>query len=181
MKQILKVVLAFLLSPVLSQAQARSDDWKNLEELKVGERIQVVKQNKTSHTGTFVALSEESVTLRTPQGDVGFRAEEVLRVSRLGPARRGRAALIGAAIGGVAGAVGLAAVDDNRSPTGFGGPAINRGQRAAIGGVVGGGLGAAVGAAVAHPAKTELYRASPAQKAQRLSQTSLADGDDKDR
>ncbi len=133
------------------------EDWKNLEQLRVGERIQVVKKDKSSHFGTFVALSDESLTLRNASGDAGFRREEILRVSRIGGARRGRAALIGLAIGGGAGAaIGAAA-------NGGGGSfeIISSKEAAAILGVVGGAAGAGIGAAVARPAKTEIYRVNP--------------------
>ncbi len=137
--------------PVAGQA---GDSWNNLEGLAVGERIRVVKKDKSSHTGTFVAFSSEAVTLRNKGADVGHRREDVLRVWRVGAARRGRAALIGLAIGaGVGAALGGAVASDDSF--------VHPGAAAAIVGLAGGAVGAGVGAAVARPSRSEVYRAPP--------------------
>lgn len=107
----LKRVVGLLILCCAPAAGQAGNSWNNLESLAVGERIRVVKQDKSSHTGTFVAFSSEAVTLRSKGAEVGHRREDVVRVWRVGAARRGRAALIGLAIGAGAGAAVGAASD----------------------------------------------------------------------
>ena len=142
-------LLMLICAPAAGQA---TDSWNNLEGLAVGKRIRVVEKDKSSHTGTFVAFSSEAVTLRSKGADTGHRREDVVRVWRVGAARRGRAALIGLAIGAGAGAAlgGAAASDDSF---------VRPGAVAAIVGLAGGAVGAGVGAAVARPSRSEVYRA----------------------
>ncbi|MGH9793534.1 MAG: hypothetical protein ACRD5G_02065 [Candidatus Acidiferrales bacterium] len=140
-------LLILCCAPAAGQAP---DSWNNLEGLAVGERVRVVRKDKSSHTGTFVAFSSEAVTLRSEGADTGHRREDVVRVWRVGAARRGRAALIGLAIGaGVGAAVGAASDDEF----------FTRKAGAAIVGLVGGVVGAGVGAAVARASRSEVYRA----------------------
>lgn len=148
----LKRVVGLLILCCAPAAGQAGNSWNNLESLAVGERIRVVKQDKSSHTGTFVAFSSEAVTLRSKGAEVGHRREDVVRVWRVGAPRRGRAALIGLAIGAGAGAAVGAASD---------GYVVTRKEAAALLGLAGGAVGAGVGAAVARPSRSEVYRAPP--------------------
>ena len=106
-------VIVFLLSLTLSGALAAKEpdeqSWENLKQLRVGQKIQVVRTDFRSHRGTFLGFSEEAVSLSTPTGDIGIQRQNVLRVSIRERSRRGRNAVIGAAIGAAVGlAVGVA-------------------------------------------------------------------------
>ena len=83
--------------------------WEDLRLLKLGEKIQVIQKDLKSRTGSFVCFSDDSVSLKAPNGDKNVSRIEVLRVSRHG-GKRLRKALIGAAAAGGAGAeIGAAA------------------------------------------------------------------------
>ena len=61
--------------------------------------------NVKQHDGTFIGFSEEAISLRVGNDEIGVRRENVLRVNNREKTHRGRNALIGAAIGGGAGLV----------------------------------------------------------------------------
>jgi hypothetical protein len=83
--------------------------WEDLRQLKPGEKIQVIQKDLKSRTGSFVCFSDDSVSLKAPNGDKNVSRIGVLRVSRHG-GKRLRKALIGAAAAGGAGAeIGAAA------------------------------------------------------------------------
>lgn len=154
------VVLPVALLAFASASQAQESGWKNLEQLKPGEKIEIVLKSKAKHRGTFAMLADDAITLKTAGGESGYRKDEVARISRLGPARRGRAALIGLAIGAAAGAViGVAGGDSCDPSISFCIDIISKKAAAAILGAAGGGVGAGVGAAVAQPHRDMLYRA----------------------
>lgn len=147
---------AFFVITLGVSAQGNDSAWQNLQQLQPGDRIEIVLKSKAKHSGMFVMLADDAITLRARGGESGYPRDEVARVSRLGSARRGRAALIGLAVGAAAGAAlgAAAAGSDNGSFID-----ITVGPSMAAGGVLFGGVGAALGAAVARPARTELYRA----------------------
>ena len=146
-----------LLTTALGCAAQSPDAWRDLEQLKPGDRVEVVLKSNAKHRGEFAMLAADAITLRINKTETGFRRDEVARVSRMGSARRGRAALLGLGIGaGVGAAIGAASCNSATSncwPFGTSGGV-------AIGTVFLGALGTGVGAAVARPAKTEVYRAA---------------------
>ena len=91
---------ALLVSTLPAPAQ---QSWENLGQLRVGEKIQVVDQKLKSLTGTFRYLSEEAITLQVGGNVVAVERAGVYRVTSQQRSKRGRNALMGAAIGAAAG------------------------------------------------------------------------------
>ena len=151
-KMMREVIMSLLLAavPVLASAQDREASWENLQQLRVGQRIQVVEKDLKKHDGTFTGFSEESIALRVGQDDVGIRRENVLRVSNREETHRGRNALIGAVTGGV---IGLAWGAVIRSTVDF----DDRDLLIPMNGALGAGVGAGLGAAI--PGYETVYRA----------------------
>jgi hypothetical protein len=70
-----------------SQAIAQSTSWENLQQLRPGQTIQVVRKDLKSWTGAFVSASNDSVSLKAADGDKTVARTGVLRVSRHGGKR----------------------------------------------------------------------------------------------
>jgi hypothetical protein len=122
--------------------------------LKVGQGIEVVEASLKHHSGKFVTVTDELVTLKENGSDVSLKREDVMRVSTSSAPKRGEHALIGLVVGAAAGA-GIGAATGSS-----GGFIDSRGIGALIGIASGGPSGALVGAAV--PAHKTVYRAAPA-------------------
>ncbi len=73
--------------------------WENLQQVRVGQRIEVVDTNLKKLKGTFVSFSEEAISLRVKKDEVGVPRVNVLRVSSLDRSKRKRNILLGLAIG----------------------------------------------------------------------------------
>jgi hypothetical protein len=154
MSRALVFLLLFLGIPGALLAQKQSGSWSNLNGLKAGQGIEVIESNMKRHTGDFVSVSDELLTLKEKGSDVSVKREAVARVSTSSGAKRGEHALIGLVIGAAAGA-GIGAASGSK--TGFLGGS-SRGITALVGLVIGAPSGAVVGAVL--PAHTTLYRAS---------------------
>jgi hypothetical protein len=115
-----------------------TSQWTNLEVLKPGQRIGVIQSNQKRVEGRFERVTESGITLRADQ-EVTVAQENVIRVYRKPRANRTVRAILGAAIGAVAGAI-LTATAGERFR--------NEGQDVAAGAWIGGGaaIGAGVGA-----------------------------------
>ncbi len=74
---------------------ASETDWNNLRQLLVGADIAVKTKDNIRHSGTFLAYSDEAISLRKGKREVSYPRKEVLRVSFLGPPNRQRGAVIG--------------------------------------------------------------------------------------
>jgi hypothetical protein len=135
-------------------AQTQQSSWSNLNRLKVGQGIEVVEASLKHHSGKFVTVTDELVTLKENGSDVSLKREDVMRVSTSSAPKRGEHALIGLVVGAAAGA-GIGAATGSS-----GGFIDSRGIGALIGIASGGPSGALVGAAV--PAHKTVYRAAPA-------------------
>jgi hypothetical protein len=146
------ILAVALLPPAFAQKSVNA--WENLSALKPGDKIQVVQKDMKSWSGAFAAVSDESISLKTKEGDKSVSRAAVMRVSRHG-GRRVRHALIGAAIvGGVGVAVGAGA--GGSCGMAFG-PCFSRGLLAGMFGGAGAVVGAGAGAAI--PGSIVLYRA----------------------
>lgn len=97
--------LLVLLTPVLHGADGKLDrrSWNNLELLRAGQTVQV-KTGDAKWNGTFLALTSDSVLIRTKNGERAIQRNEVRSVKRRSAATRIRHTLIGAGIGAAAGA-----------------------------------------------------------------------------
>ncbi len=73
--------------------------WGNLQQLRVGQKIEVVETNLKKHKGTFLSFSDEAISLRVKKDDVGVPRVNVLRVGSLDRSKRKRNILLGVAIG----------------------------------------------------------------------------------
>ena len=77
--------------------------WQNLRQLTAGQDIEVIGRDHKSVRGSFVAFSDQSISLHRKQRDVTMSRSDVVQVRRRS-AKSGSHMLIGAAIGGGAGA-----------------------------------------------------------------------------
>ncbi len=147
-------ILFAVLAPALGLGRAGKQSWENLNQLRVGQKIEVLDMNSTSLNGTFLGFSEEAISLRVGTGEVAVPRAKVLRV-RLRQPRRSRNAAIGAAVGvgvGLAIAIPLSAVEGATAA-----PAI-------LALVIGGGAGAGAGAASPLGSRT-IYKAKKGRRA----------------
>ena len=147
MRRCVMILLLFLGLPAALGAQ--QGGWANLNRLKAGQGINVIEASMKSHTGEFVTVSDEVLTLKEMGAEVSVKRENVARVSTASRPKRGEHAVIGLVVGGLAGA-GISAALGGRSW---------RGVAALVGVVVGAPTGALVGALL--PAHTTVYRAAP--------------------
>ncbi len=84
--------------------------WENLQQVRVGQKIEVVDTNLKKYKGTFLSFSEEAISVRVKKGEVAIQRPHVLRVSVHGGGRW-KNALTGVVIGAVAGLLLGAIVD----------------------------------------------------------------------
>ncbi len=136
-----------------AQPQAAADEtgWSNLQQLRVGQKIEVVDTNLKKLKGTFLSFSDEAISLRVKKQEVGVQRPNVLRVSLRGRPKRSTSAIAGAAIGALAG-LALSAVAPETE--------CGRGCMMGMATVMGAGVGAGVGAAVPFvPRDRTIYRA----------------------
>ncbi len=128
-------------------------DWGNLQQLRVGDKVEVVRYNLSKHKGTFLSFSDEAISLRVGKDEVGVQRPKVFRVSSREHSKRLRNTLIGLGIGAAAGAVvGAAAVAGKPRQAG------ERRLSMVIGTLIGSGVGTVVGAAFS-PGYQTIYRA----------------------
>lgn len=157
--QMTLILVLFFGVPAVLCAQSPKGAWSNLNRLKAGQRIDVIESSVKSHTGEFITVTDEALTLKEHGTNVSLNRENVVRVSTGSGYRRGEHAVIGLAIGGLIGAGVGAAAGSSGSKTEFlGVHAVGVG--ALVGVAIGGSAGALVGAAI--PAHTTVYRVAPA-------------------
>ena len=114
----LPLVEAKALQEAQPSAEPGISDWNNLQQLRAGQRIEVVDTNLKKYKGTFLSFSEEAISLRVGKDEVGVQREDVFRVSLRKKSKRLRNALIGMAIGAGAG-VAAAEISIRASEPGF--------------------------------------------------------------
>lgn len=91
-------------------AQTDEGSWENLNQLQVGQKIEVVQTDLKKLKGTFLSLTEEAISLRVKKDDVGVPRVNVLRVGSLDRPKRKRNIVLGVALGaglGMAAGIGL--------------------------------------------------------------------------
>jgi hypothetical protein len=152
----LPLVEAKALQEAQPPAEPGISDWNNLQQLRVGDKVEVVRTDLSKHKGTFLSFSDEAISLRVKKQEVGVQREDVFRVSLRGRPKRSTSALVGAAIGALAG-VGVGALAANRYGSGDPG---SESFIVFLGTAIGAGAGAGVGAAVPFvPSYRTIYRA----------------------
>ena len=127
-------------------------DWGNLQQLRVGDKVEVVRYNLSKHKGKMLAWTEESSALRLKNQEVTIPREEVYRVTWLSKSKRGRNALIGLVVGAGVGAVLGATIRGD-----LGADDSTVAATAVAASLTFGGIGAGVGAAF--PSHPTIYRA----------------------
>ncbi len=146
------LLVATIFSLSLPAQEPGEHSWGNLQQLRVGQKIEVVDTNLKKLKGTFLSFSDEAISLRVGKDEVGVQRPKVFRVSSREHSKRLRNTLIGSGIGAAAGAVvGAAAVAGKPRQAG------ERRLSMVIGTLMGSGAGAAVGVAI--PAFQTIYRA----------------------
>jgi len=125
-------------------------DWSNLERIRAGEKIQVVRQDKKTVNGSFESFSAESLVVRQKSGALVIPKNEIVRVSATEQGHRMRNLAIGAAAGAGAGYLaGRAATNRWNGQTEF---------AVTFATLIGAGGGAGLGAAI--PGYPTIYRAN---------------------
>jgi hypothetical protein len=156
MSRVLAALVLFLGTPAALVAQTPHGSWSDLNHLKAGRGIEVIESGMKSHSGKFVTVTDDFLSLKEDGTDVTIKREDIVRVSTSSGPKRGAHAVIGLVIGAVVGAgIGAAA----GSSHGFLGGS-SRGIAALVGLVIGAPSGAAVGALI--PGHTTIYQAAPA-------------------
>jgi hypothetical protein len=154
------VLVLFLGLPAALGAQKQKGSWSDLNGLRAGQGIEVIEASLKSHSGEFVTVTDEFLTLKEHGSAVSVRREDVARVSTGSGPKRGEHAVIGLVAGaGIGAAVGAIAAD-RVSGSGWFAFRAAPGIGALVGIVIAAPTGAAVGAVL--PARTTLYRAAPA-------------------
>ena len=148
-------LLLFLGVPAALWAQKQQGSWSDLNRLKAGQGIEVIESRMQRHTGEFVNVTDQVLTLQAGGADLSIKREDIVRVSTSSGPRRGEHTVIGLLVGGAIGA-GIGALAG--SSHGFLG-ASDRGIAALVGIVIGAPSGALVGAMI--PAHSTVYRAAP--------------------
>lgn len=148
-------VVLFLALPSVLWAQDGKRSWSDLNRLKPGQGIEVIGFRMQRHSGKFINVTDQSLTLREGGSELSIKREEIVRVSTSSAPRRGEHAVIGLVVGG---GIGAAIGALSGSSHGFLGGS-DRGIAALVGIAIGAPAGALVGAAI--PAHTTVYRALP--------------------
>lgn len=145
------LLLECLLLPPLAGAQ--QDRWQNLEQIKPGNKVEVIDRHLKQYSGKFVRFSENELTVSINGQETTLARNEIYRVTSTGKNRR-RNLLLGLALGAGAGAALGAAIMERES-----------GYSGAVAGTTVGfaGVGAGVGALV--PSNKTIYRTEAVKEA----------------
>jgi hypothetical protein len=136
---------------VLGLPCVASAQWDNLNKLQAGQKIQVVEVNLKKDSGSFLSVSDKTISLQGKSGQQTIQKQDVGSVKLMENKHRLRNALVGGAVGAGAGAGISAAAWE---PHGYVG---GRGTGAAFGATIGIVAGAVVGAL--WPSHETIYRA----------------------
>jgi len=137
------LLLLLFLPPLLGMAQSKQDSWADLNQLRPGDKIEVVARSMETLQGSFVSVSEEAITLEVGKHPQSIERAKVVRVSVRDTSHRTRNMLMGAGIlGGIA--LGVAAIplgassnEGNSCPVCVGVIAAGFGGGAALGAIPG--------------------------------------------
>jgi hypothetical protein len=144
----LMFLICILGMPCVSWAQSHPASWENLNTLQPGEKIQILEENSTKVSGTFLNVSDAAIWLQEKARQEMVQRPDVRSVTLRKNEHRLRNTLLGAAIGaGTGAAIGAATYQQ-----GF----LGRRFQAFGGAVVGVIPGTVVGAV--WPSDTTIYR-----------------------
>src|SRR5687768_9900740 len=96
-KHLISKTRLLLLAAVTSIAfgQSAEDSWGNLSRLRVGQNIEIVDMKLKSVTGSFVAFSEEAISLLVGTARISIPQANVLSVKNRADSHRKRNILLG--------------------------------------------------------------------------------------
>jgi hypothetical protein len=140
----------WILACVLALPSLASAQWGDLNKLQTGQKIQVVEVNSKKDSGSFLSVSDKTISLQAKSGQQTIQRQDVGSIKLMENKHRVRNALIGAGVGAGMGAGISAAAWE---PHGYAG---GRGTGAAFGAVIGAVGGAVVGAL--WPSHETIYR-----------------------
>jgi hypothetical protein len=103
-------LLLFVLGPSCAAfPQTDRASWANLSALQPGQRIQVVGMTSKKHSGSFVSISDTTISYRETNGEQSIPKQDVLSVKLMEHKHRLRNTLIVAGVGaGVGAGIGAA-------------------------------------------------------------------------
>ncbi|MGH9392889.1 MAG: hypothetical protein ACRD1E_01880 [Terriglobales bacterium] len=104
MRKLCLFVLAVLAVAGATAAQGQTPGWENLVSLLPGQKIHVLEKNKVEHTGRFVAVSDQGITMHDAGGDL-LIAQAAVRQVKASGVRKVKHTLIGAGVGAGSGAL----------------------------------------------------------------------------
>ena len=108
MKKTAMLLLLCVVPLGLMAQDSGRDSWDNLKQLQPGQKIEVVDKKMKTLSGAFVALSDDSISLREGKSEQSIARADVVRVSVRYNSHRTRNMLLGSGIlGGIALAVAL--------------------------------------------------------------------------
>src|SRR6201987_2376571 len=84
--------------------------WEVLSSLKLGQNIQVVDSSSKKHSGTFISVSDSTISLQVPSGEQSIQKGKVRTIKLIGDKRRARNTVVGGVVGGAIGAAGGAII-----------------------------------------------------------------------
>ncbi len=100
MRQPVGATFLLLLFQLLAAAQTPKDSWDNLQELRPGQKIELVDTSMKSLKGAFVSVSDEAISFEAGKTVQSVERAKIARVSVRDTSHRTRNMLLGAAIGG---------------------------------------------------------------------------------
>src|ERR1700691_994447 len=130
----------WILACVLALPNVASAQWDNLHKLQAGQKIQVVEVNSKKDSGTFLSVSDKTISLQGKSGEQVIQSQDIVSVRLMQNKHHMRNTLIGASLGAGAGAGISAAAWEPHGYVGGGEPG------AAVGALIGAVGGAVVGA-----------------------------------
>jgi len=99
-RRVIETLLLLLLVPGFCGAKSSQGNWDNLEELRPGQKIEVVDSNMKTLNATFVSVSDEAISLQVGTSVESVLRAKVVRVSVHDNSHRMRNMLLGAGIAG---------------------------------------------------------------------------------
>jgi hypothetical protein len=149
----------WILACVLALPCVASAQWEDLNRLQAGQKIQVVEVNSKKDSGTFLSVSDKTISLQAKSGQQIIQRQDVGSVKLMENKHRLRNTAIGGVLGaGVGAGIGAAAYRECNPAQSFCIDPIGRGGEAGIFAIVGFAGGAIVGAL--WPSHETIYRAT---------------------
>ena len=143
MKKAIWTLLLLLMISGLGWSKQPQDNWDNLKQLTPGQKVEVVDSKIKTLKGTFVAVSDEAISLQVGKSEQSVARADVVRVSVRDTSHRARNMLLASGIiGGVALAASIVPLassgnEGNSCPACAGAIAAGFGGGAALGAIPG--------------------------------------------